>query len=534
MCCSASTRSKHPSFKKPSHLFHRSGSWYYRHAVPEKYQKILRRKEIRKSLHCSSEDIANWKAQMLDSLIFLFFNVIEKALNTLGTINWLSLKIDLFEKIDNICKYDVTPFLTADPSTFNEMISHLFSNQLDSTQTYLIPMGRSFKYPFSNDSQFLNPQAEGEEGPVESVVFKTGHGSNMLISETLERYIQEKRRTKVWKFRTERAEIPKIRSILHILSDMPLKMLSIEHLNFYKDACMKLPSNWHKKKPYRNKTIEQILAMNIPEQELKAPKTIAHDLELFRGFLNWCTIRGYIYIPSFNQILTIKIRKREYEYRDILDDDDIRKILRFPQYAEDAAVPPSYFWVILIALYTGARLEEICQLHVDDFCIDEGIPCFDFNSRYDKEVKNLQSNRLVPIHPFLLDDLNILGFVSMMKERGETRIFPELKHHNTTGQFGDRISRMFGRQRRRFGIFPKGKGKKDFHSIRHTVVTNLKHLGVPEPKVSQLVGHKTETTTITYTRYGKPYPTSMIYEVVKKISYNVDFSFLKESHFIVR
>jgi integrase len=533
MCCSNSTKSGHNSSKKAHHLTKRAGIWYYRHAVPERFRPILIHDEIKKSLGTTSLEIATWKAQVLESIIFLFFKTAENAQKTPGIVNWLSLKTNLMEKIENVCNYDFDPSLATDPDSFDKMIHHLFSNQNAATHTYLIPHNHSYHYPFTEQTQFFNPENPEATRPVDSFVLKTGVGSNKLLSEALDLYIEEKIRMKTWKIRTQKAEIPRIRAILHVLPDIPLKMLTHDHLRFYRQACMKLPSNWHKKQRYRNKTIKEILLMDIPEDERRSPKTIQHNLEVFRGFLNWATNQGYIYIYGMEKILTYKSTKRDHELRDILDDEDIEKILMFPAYADDANVPASHFWIPLIALFTGARLEEICQLHVDDLCEDEGISCFDFNSRNDKEVKSKSSNRLVPIHPFLLEDLNILGFVKKRKKEGETRLFPELRRH-TTGQLGSGFSKWFGRQKKRFGIVPKGKGKKDFHSIRHTVTTQLKHMGVPEQMCCQLIGHQTQTATITFTRYGKPYPTSQICEVVKKISYNIDLSFLKNSHFIVR
>jgi hypothetical protein len=220
--------------------------------------------------------------------------------------------------------------------------------------------------------------------------------------------------------------------------------------------------------------------------------------------------------------------------RDVLDDDDIGKILQFPQYALDADVPSSHFWVIMISLFSGASAGEICCLEVDDFCVADDIHCFIIHTRENRQLKLSWTDRLVPIHPFLLNDLNIIGFISNLKQSGEKRLFPELKA-DTRGWCGNSISKMFVRLAKEYKVESRYGWRKTFTSIRHTVIKKLKSLGVDESLIFQLVGRKDPRSNILPSRdVPKPYPLRNIYEVVTKISYNVDFSVLNTSHFIIR
>ena len=66
------------------------------------------------------------------------------------------------------------------------------------------------------------------------------------------------------------------------------------------------------------------------------------------------------------------------------------------------------YWIPLIGIYTGMRLNEICQLYVDDVKYLNRIWYFRLtNERSDQSLKNKQSKRLVPIHPKLIE----LGFI---------------------------------------------------------------------------------------------------------------------------
>ena len=81
-----------------------------------------------------------------------------------------------------------------------------------------------------------------------------------------------------------------------------------------------------------------------------------------------------------------------------------------------------------MALFTGARIDEICQLHLDDIRKEGGVWVFDINQKEEKKLKNPGSARLVPIHPFLLNDLKILDYVETLRRRGEKRFLIKQKN----------------------------------------------------------------------------------------------------------
>lgn len=73
-----------------------------------------------------------------------------------------------------------------------------------------------------------------------------------------------------------------------------------------------------------------------------------------------------------------------------------------------------------MALYTGARRNEIAQLHLSDFQQYEGVWCININDdTEDKQIKNLASHRLVPLHPFLVEDLGIIQRVKYLQSQKE-------------------------------------------------------------------------------------------------------------------
>ena len=136
---------------------------------------------------------------------------------------------------------------------------------------------------------------------------------------------------------------------------------------------------------------------------------------------------------------------------------------------------------------------------------------FDINAKDEKRLKTLSSERLVPIHPRLVE-IGLLDHVEMLRGRGEKRLFPELDQRRDG--FGQTASKWFARYRERLGI------KSPFHSFRHTVVDELHQLGADHKKIAALVGHADES--MTGGRYSKPFRPDVLYPVVCLLNFRID------------
>jgi integrase len=220
--------------------------------------------------------------------------------------------------------------------------------------------------------------------------------------------------------------------------------------------------------------------------------------------------------------------KRTDPPRESFTDEDLRRLFHTELYLKDQHQNSYSFWVPIIALFTGARIEEICQLHLDDIKQEEGVWVFDITYGDGKKVKTEAGERFVPIHPFLLNDLKIVQYVESLRQKGETRLFPELTLQRDG--YSQRVSKWFGRYKRECGI---RSSKKVFHSFRHTLIDALKQNGDFNPIMhKELVGHVVDD--MTYGRYAEPYKPEKVYEIIKNIKYDVDLSHLIRSRFVSR
>jgi integrase len=186
---------------------------------------------------------------------------------------------------------------------------------------------------------------------------------------------------------------------------------------------------------------------------------------------------------------------------------------------------PYQFWLPILGLYTGCRLEELAQLYVEDVKQVEGFLCLDINTEKDKSLKNEASDRMVPLHPVLVDVLDFPAFVESVKAKGQERVFQELKKQS--GDYGHYASRWFARFKKSAGI-DMTPNKKVFHSFRHNFTDTLFKGMVMETVIEELTGRagKTETSR----RYAKGYNIKDLYQTVsEKLDYPIDLSHLKAS-----
>ena len=184
---------------------------------------------------------------------------------------------------------------------------------------------------------------------------------------------------------------------------------------------------------------------------------------------------------------------------------------------------PADFWLPLLGLFTGARISELCQLDVTDIQKHGDIWAISINDEGDKSLKTLASNRLIPIHPVLLD-IGFLDYVADAKEVG-TKLFPYLTP-DTFGSYGATPSERWGKYLDSVDIADSQKG---FHSFRSTSNNRLKQNGVDEESRCQFIGH--EHDTINSAVYSDLHKLDFLLQnVASKLTYpNIDFGKLKYS-----
>ena len=205
-------------------------------------------------------------------------------------------------------------------------------------------------------------------------------------------------------------------------------------------------------------TIQQLLQL---ENELTISyKTILKHVERISALFNWAIKQGYTSENVFRGKLE-PIRKSE-KIEKHFTDQELNLILGDKLKEESLAInKPERYWATLISAYSGARLNEVCQLNVSDIQRMDGIWAINFNAdSEDKSVKTEAGNRIIPLHLKLLN-LGLLDYMKQIKDQNCHKRFPNLKRMRSTG-YGTMISRWFAKYLKKLGIKKKGK---NFHSF---------------------------------------------------------------------
>jgi len=336
--------------------------------------------------------------------------------------------------------------------------------------------------------------------------------NSFTLSQLIEAYCAEKIREGSWTPKTRYSNRGMYDLLLKIVGDLPVTRLDAVAARRYKTILQKLPPNLEKIPAYRDLSIHDVMAMK--PKDLMTVTTLNNHLTKVASLFGWAERNGHIERNYFAH-LTLRNPQRPDESRAPFSEEDLRKIFSTPQYREHKFLHPHYYWLPLLGLHTGARLNELCQLELNDIRQQNGIWVFDFNSNGPgKQLKSKAAKRLIPVHPKLLE-LGLLTFVEQLRKRGESRLFPELPVRRDGAS--QNASYWFGRYRKSLGLYQQTP-KKDFHSFRTTFINTLKQKGVPEPEVATLVGHAIETQT--FGRYGKPYTPEVMLDVLKQVDFS--------------
>ncbi|AUV87058.1 site-specific integrase [Vibrio campbellii] len=279
------------------------------------------------------------------------------------------------------------------------------------------------------------------------------------------------------------------------------------------------PTNLKKHRQFNGLSGHQAIELN---KDLGLPtlsdESVKDYCQKMSGFFEWCQLNELTDINPFRAIRFKKTRK-DSEAKYAYTDTDLEKIFSSLARTKQEHRHPYYLWLPLLAYFTGARLNELCQLYKADVYQVDGIWLIRIDDRFQgQKLKNLTSRRIVPIHDQLLN----LGFIEFVQSVQHERVFPELKE--ARDGFGSAASKWFGRFKSKQGF---GKGH-DFHSFRHTVATQFKRHQVSHIVAGELLGHA--QNSITYDRYGKGLDVNQLKEVINMIDAIPVSKALKSQH----
>lgn len=264
-----------------------------------------------------------------------------------------------------------------------------------------------------------------------------------------------------------------------------------------KKVLQALPSSRNTKPSLKDLPLMEVI--QVSGQKLMSPKTINSHVQMFHSFFDWAERNGHAPNKLFDGMKVPKAKHSETEVKPFARVQTQQIFTELTNNPAGLVRKESHKWGALLGMFTGARLNEICQLDIADIQQQDGIWFLNITDEGDgnKTVKAKASRRKVPLHTELIR----LGFIDFVDSRRTgKRLFPDYSY-NSNGGYGRSLGRWYNES-----FMPKLGIKKPgivFHSLRHTLVTRLGQANVPEPIYQCVVGHaRAGVTQQVYLREG--------------------------------
>lgn len=286
---------------------------------------------------------------------------------------------------------------------------------------------------------------------------------------------------------------PAIETFITVMDDMHIGAINSKIVGQFYTVLKELPPNINKLTKFQGKSIPEIIEMGEKPQ---AASNVAKKMERISSMFAWALKERRTWGIDANPFAGYGLSKaaKKKTSRRPFKPEGLKLLLLHPAYVDKTFRKSYQFWLIPMALFTGARLGELCQLELNDFKEIDGVQCIDLTDEQEtKRLKNENAKRLIPIHPELIR-MGLLRHVECLRRRDEKLLFndSELSPSHKRGK-GHYASKWFAQFRKEAGITEKQVTV--FHSFRNTFITRLLDDGVRAHLIAPIVGHEGELIT---------------------------------------
>jgi integrase len=318
---------------------------------------------------------------------------------------------------------------------------------------------------------YVNAVAERQRGwIVESPAIATQYGDpvranrNMVTVRQLIAAYRTEREREHGKESTDRKYGHIFRALEEVLgSETPIRGVTRASCRAVRDLLERVPANSSKKYPGLALRDAAEVGQRGGAPRL-APNTVGSYMNNLSAMLNWAVNEEWL---ERNPAKGLISKDKPTVQRRGMTPDELQVIFRALMGEREAL--PWRFWVPALALFTGARAAELCQLLVTDVVEVHGTSCLDLSEFdqagarvSDKSLKTATSKRFVPVHPQLVA-AGFLEFVTAAREEGRERLFPDLVR-GPKDSYSHELSKWFGRFMDDVGLTQPALV---FHSFRH-------------------------------------------------------------------
>lgn len=317
---------------------------------------------------------------------------------------------------------------------------------------------------------------------------------------------------------------------------MRIDAVTTDQVRDFRDDIQKLPKRYTQKSGITAEKFQDLIALPADVERVKS-STAAKYFNSFKNFLKWCYSENYVsFIPG--EGITLKENPGEIEDGSPFTPEELQLFFNAPIYRGyksnsrrhnegDLVTKDCYYWMPLIALYSGARAGEIAQLVCKDIEQNKnGIYYFNhsFENPHPLRAKSFKSKKArqadIPVHP-ALKKLGLIEYAEDMSQKNGalSPLFPSFSPGSKG--FSDKPSKFYSELLKRTGI--KRKGIK-FHSFRHTFIESLTATDIEDSRLNSITGHA--QTGVAHQIYKKTFTADELKPYMDKLIFDIDLSHL--------
>lgn len=273
-----------------------------------------------------------------------------------------------------------------------------------------------------------------------------------------------------------------LRRFLEACGDKAPDAYSRRDVNGFLNTLRRLPTTYGKSPRDKDRSLAEIIAA---ADAAKAPRltdrTAQRHLTALAQFFQYAVDEARLSVAGRAELVSdhrFREDKGAREQRDALAPEELATLFGSPVWTGchphfrdqpgPAVVRDGFFWLPLLALYHGARLEELADLRRCDVARLDSVWFLNITDEA-RRLKNGNAKRRVPLHPEIVR----VGFLDHVQETApepNAPLFPDLTPRGKDKRRGVDVTKRFTRYRRKIGL---GRDGLSFHSFRHTAITRL-------------------------------------------------------------
>lgn len=354
-------------------------------------------------------------------------------------------------------------------------------------------------------------------------------GKGFKFGALLEEYVSSKQGD--WRTSSNTQYSRSVENLRQIIgNDTDIRKVEPPDVIQWQDLILAIPKNRSKFKVLKGMSIhEQIKYGKQNNMTLRAAKTVNFDLDVLGAVFRLACDYWHIERDPTRVIKRVSDEVLAENKRDPFAMDQLRKLFIAPLYTGcqndrngwakpgNNVIRRARFWAPLIALFSGLRLNEICQLWSDDIIEIDGKfyirVCENYKRR--QKLKTPSAARMAPIHSELIK----MGIVELMDHNNPHHIFNELTYCEKKKNYSDTFSSWF---RRFIDRSDAAAPRTSFHSFRHNFKKAVDTESVKDIFLFKIMGWAPENKSMKH-QYGKIEPHELV-TYVEAISYDLDLS----------